>query len=163
MARTDQENGELGGRPKGSIKACPLTPDEVAQATAAALVSGRAVWLKECAQLGPVRQSDVSALARLTGWTPAEFNAKLAEYLQVIAFKTAQWIDFNLEHGLYKPNELTFLFAVMEDKRARLDGRSQITQSVNVQINNFAAPQGMSRKAVMSSLRQLDDPRAAEP
>lgn len=145
------------GCPKGAEKSTKLTflhdREAVIDATADALTSGRGFNLRASPQLGPVRETDKRAITRLTGWAPEQFNEKLGLELQSIVTKVVSRIEDKLDADEYKPNELTFLFAVIEDKRARLDGRAQLANgSVNVQINNFG-PATLSRAEIMSSLR----------
>ncbi len=139
-----REAGKLGGCPKGTEKANKLTfPTEEERSALAAQMASRVLetgstGIRTDSRLGPVTNDDRRVLRRLTGWTQDEFNRELSTHLADFSAEVLNEMRSQLRAGKYKPSELNFAFAVSEDKRARLDGRSSLQNaSVNIQVNNY--------------------------
>jgi hypothetical protein len=108
-------------------------------------------------RLSAVTDLDKRCVSRIVGGSVEVFNARLSEKLAVIADKIAQRMEEHLDADRYKPGELAFALATIEDKRSRLDGRTALASgSVNVQINNYGEQR--SREEILASIEGIDLP-----
>jgi inorganic pyrophosphatase/exopolyphosphatase len=117
--------------------------------TAAAIVQHGA-GLKAAKTTAPTEE-DAKSLARIAGMTIEEFNSRLAVEFGEIANTVAAQIRDMLASREFKPSEMAYLLSVIEDKRATLNGRAQVSGAqVNVQINNYG--DSRSKEEILASL-----------
>ena len=151
-ARAVRENGKKGGRPEGS-GLLTLDAEKLADACAERMLAGQSTQLipRNCA---PASTDDKRALQRIIGESADDFNARLSGKLMEAADRIADRILETVAEGRFKPGELGFIFSVVEDKRARLDGRAAIgAAGVNIQVNNFGRA---SRNDILDAIAAQD-------
>lgn len=89
-------------------------------------------------RFGEITPDERKAIRKVAGMSVEAFNARMSQRLQELADKCADRIEQDLDSGAHKPGEMAFLYSVIEDKRARLDGRNAVQNAqINVQVNNF--------------------------
>jgi hypothetical protein len=138
-----RENGKKGGQPLGVGHVDKRTLESPEQAgDFIDTITQKLVTGKPVARMSPTlkapTEDDARAVARFTGISAEEFQARLTDNLRAIADETTERIAQKLQADAFKPNELTFLLAVTCDKLERANGRAAVQNaSVNVQINNF--------------------------
>jgi hypothetical protein len=133
-----------------SDKAVMPDPEKAIEAMATRFVQNGQLGIRVDKQIGAPTEEDRRHLTRITGMTADEFNAKLSAKLQVLSDKIAKRIEEKIDENAFKPGELPFAFSVMEDKRARLDGRNGVNNAqINVQVNNYG---DRSRDEIIGSL-----------
>jgi hypothetical protein len=138
-SRSSGTNGKRGGCPegKGHADRRTTTPEDIIEnAVERVLTTGKLV--ARSAALKPPSADDLRTVQRVIGITADELNQRLSEKMGQISEKILARVEEKLEADAVKANELFFGLAVIEDKRARLDGRSTLNAAtVNVQVNNF--------------------------
>lgn len=105
---------------------------------------------------------DRALLTQAIGMAPEEFCDHVCGRLRTLIDKTMGRVEEKLDENAHKPADLSFLLAVLMDKHAKLEGRSQLANaSINVQVNNYGAG-GASKEEMMRELGydvpQLNDP-----
>lgn len=121
------------------------------------VANGGSTTLRNDARLGIISKNDRRAVQRIVGGSVDAFNARLSEKLCTLADKIANRMEEHLDGDRFKPGELSFALATVEDKRRQLDGRNALASgSVNVQINNYGATR--SREEVLASIEGIDLP-----
>lgn len=133
-------NGFKGGCPIGAEKKTKRTypPSDLIDGCVDNLLKGKKlIKLRRDTSL-PVSERDAIMLKRISGLSVDEFNEHLSARLRTIADKTVSRLEEKIDQDLIKPESIAFTLAVIEDKRARLEGRNQLQNaSVNIQVNNY--------------------------
>lgn len=130
-------------------KARMPNPEKAIDAMATRIIERGQLGIKIDPKLGAPTDEDKRQLTRITGMSVEEFNAKFSEKLRTMADKVLERIGEHVEAGTHKPGELSFLLAILEDKRAKLDGKgSSGASQINVQVNNY----GLKREDILAKL-----------
>lgn len=147
------ENGKRAtGMPKGisTPKSDKRTydDDELAQHFAEKLLNGGPL---PTSRAGPPTQRDREHVARITGVTVEEFQAKFLQRLMTIADKAANHIEERLDEGGQRLSDLNMTLAISVDKMAAISGRTAQSGNVSVTVNNYGA---MSREQMLASVEK---------
>jgi hypothetical protein len=154
-SRTAPMNGKRGGCPEGTERKgrTKIDPEALIDSAAERLLRDGKL-AKVDARLRPPGDVDKKAVQKVLGITADELNQRLSEKMGQISERILARVEEKLEADAVKANELFFGLAVIEDKRARLDGRSTLNAAtVNVQVNNFNGDTKDLRKEVFERLK----------
>ena len=135
----------------------PTAASKLVNATAKAVLAGkgRAAFVKH-SSMQVITAADRTRLWRMIKTSVEEFNKQLSDRLAELATDVTDEMKRQLAERVYKPAELNFALSVIEQARARLDGRNSIQNAqINIQVNNL---NGLSKEALIA---QLTNPQAA--
>jgi hypothetical protein len=160
---TSADNGrKFGGRPAGTLSDDKFQADTVAlQETAARRILAGKSATHRAGKHEPPTDADRLAVARVCGISADEFERRLSDKLAALADGVIERVFEKIEQDAYKPEGLSFLLAVVLDKKARVDGRTGISgTTVNNQVNIYTGNAPQTRSALLDSL--TDQPGAIE-
>jgi hypothetical protein len=127
--------------------------EQVIESATARIANGQAGAPRGSNPLLPPKDSDRIALARVCGISAEEFEKRLSNKLAAVADAVIEKIFDKIEGDEFKTGELSFLLAVALDKKARVDGKTNMGgMTVNNQVNIYSGDGPFSRKAIMDSL-----------
>lgn len=125
--------------------------EELVEQTAKTIIAGKGIKTSPFLQAANVSQSDRVLLAKIANTTVEEFNRQLSVKLAAASDKLANRV---LNEAQDIPlQSVAFTMAVMEDKRARLDGHNALAAAggINVQINHFNGG-GKTKEQIIAEL-----------
>jgi len=152
-ARTSAANGAKGGMPAGAYMKPhadkkTYDADQLAKQFADRLLNGGPLPVSRAQK---PNEADRAHVARITGVTVEDFQAKFLQRLMTIADKAANHIEERLDEGGQRLSDLNMTLAISVDKMAAISGRTAQAGNVSVTVNNYGA---MSREQILASLHK---------
>ena len=140
----------------------PERTEKIVQAVADTILSGKAIATSPTLIEARISTADRAALARIANTTVEKFNSELNDLLKLASLKIGTRI-INETDELPR-HSLGFTLAVMEDKRARLEGNAARSHASLTQINVFNdAGTGLSKAELIAQLSGKRPMKSANP
>lgn len=150
-ALANKANAQFAGRPAGistpNKDKLTYNDEKLARQFADKLLSGGQL---PTSKAGPPTQRDREHVARITGVTVEEFQAKFLQRLMTIADKAANHIEERLDEGGQRLSDLNMTLAISVDKMAAISGRTAQAGNVSVTVNNYGA---MTREQMLATVQ----------